>query len=157
MRSFSGTPRKTSRLAKFYKTDEAAAPDSQIGATADSLYRIINSRRESDSDASYTKRLLDGPVDGIAKKVSEEACEAGLAAKEVEILESCGAGDDRIDAALDHFRYEAADVAYHLMVLLAKLGISMDEFAAELNSRMTAEELPQGAVLLKEEHIRRRS
>ena len=39
--------------------------------------------------------------------------------------------------AVDHLRYEAADVVYHLMVVLERYGIDLDEFAAELNDRMT--------------------
>lgn len=60
------------------------------------------------------------------------------------------------DAAIDHLRYEAADVVYHLLVLLERFGVSLDEFAAELNTRMTEEERPEGAVVLKPEHVRRR-
>ncbi|NHM13284.1 phosphoribosyl-ATP diphosphatase [Xiamenia xianingshaonis] len=59
------------------------------------------------------------------------------------------------DAAIDHLRYEAADVVYHLMVVLERYGISLDEFAAELNTRMTAAERPKGAVCLRPEHVKR--
>lgn len=58
-------------------------------------------------------------------------------------------------AAVDHLRYEAADVVYHLLVVLERFGISIDEFAAELNNRMTDEERPEGAIRLYEEHVRR--
>ena len=44
---------------------------------------------------------------------------------------------------------------YHLLVVLERFGISIDEFAAELNSRMTDEERPEGALLLTPEHIKR--
>ncbi len=57
--------------------------------------------------------------------------------------------------AVDHLRYEAADVVYHLMVVLERYGIDLDEFAAELNDRMTEGERPQGGVRLYEEHVRR--
>ena len=60
-----------------------------------------------------------------------------------------------VDEAIDHLRYEAADVVYHLLVVLERFGVSIDEFAAELNSRMTDQERPQGAVLLKSDHIKR--
>ena len=59
------------------------------------------------------------------------------------------------DAAVDHLRYEAADVVYHLLVALERYGIGLDEFAAELNTRMTDAERPQGAVCLHEEHVKR--
>lgn len=57
--------------------------------------------------------------------------------------------------AVDHLRYEAADVVYHLLVVLERYGITLDEFAAELNNRMTEGERPRGAVRLHEEYVRR--
>lgn len=65
--------------------------------------------------------------------------------------------DEARSAEVDHLRYEAGDVVYHLMVLLERCGISLDEFAAELNSRMTDDEiaLREGVVMLKPEHINR--
>ena len=44
---------------------------------------------------------------------------------------------------------------YHLMVLLARFGISNDELAAELNARMQPEERPEGARVMDSEHINR--
>lgn len=52
-------------------------------------------------------------------------------------------------------RYEAADVVYHLLVVLERYGITLDEFAAELNNRMTEGERPHGAVRLHDEFVRR--
>ena len=57
--------------------------------------------------------------------------------------------------AVDHLRYEAADVVYHLLVVLERYGITLDEFAAELNNRMTEGERPHGAVRLHDEFVRR--
>lgn len=154
----------------FVPEDGQELPASQIGATMEALAATIASRREA-GEESYTCRLLSGPLDKVLKKVSEEAVEVGLAAKDVEsraaaslaaaLAVSPGADDLTValppdyDEAVDHLRYEAADVVYHLMVVLERFGISIDEFAAELNSRMTEEERPQGAVLLKPEHIKR--
>ena len=58
---------------------------------------------------------------------------------------------------VDHLRYEAGDVVYHLLVLLERCGISLDEFAAEMNSRMSEDEIAllKGAVMLKPEYINR--
>ena len=58
-------------------------------------------------------------------------------------------------AAVDHLRYEAADVVYHLLVVLERYGVPLDEFAAELNMRMTEGERPRGGVRLYDEHVRR--
>lgn len=145
------------------------APDSQIGATLEALSSTIAVRREA-GEKSYTYRLLNGPSDRLLKKVMEEAGEVALAAKDADGLigavETHGAmtavPSDALDAlaakreaALDHLRYEAADVVYHLLVVLQRYGISMDEFAAELNARMTPEERPRGAALIADEHINR--
>ena len=94
--------------------------------------------------------MLTGDIDTLLKKVAEEAHEATLAAKDVVYNE----GDD---AQVNHLRYEAADVVYHLMVLLERCGIGLDEFAAELNTRMTTEEIKErgGVVLLKPEFVNR--
>ncbi len=126
---------------------------SQIGATMQALASTIAARRDA-GEESYTYRLLTGDLDKLLKKVCEESLEVSLAAKETQLLDAY-ATDDAIDASVDHLRYEAADVVYHLLVVLERFGVSIDEFAAELNMRMTEEERPEGAVRLLEEHIRR--
>lgn len=98
-----------------------------------------------------------GDLDKLLKKLVEEAHETTLAAKDIAALDAVAAAKpDAVDeklrsAEVDHLRYEAGDVVYHLMVLLERCGISLDEFAAEMNSRMTEDEisLRQGVVLLK--------
>lgn len=156
--------------SKTYIPEGQVPPASQIGATMEALAATIAGRREA-GEKSYTHRLLTGPLDKPLKKVAEEAVEVGLAAKDVEsraasalaaaLAVSPDADDMTValppdyDEAVDHLRYEAADVVYHLLVVLERFGVSIDEFAAELNSRMTEEERPQGAVLLKPEHIKR--
>lgn len=102
-----------------YKTE--GVQDGNIGQTLESLARTIHQRREADPEASYTARLLQGDVEKLQKKVGEEAIETILAA-------TCG---DK-----DHLRYEAADLVYHLMVLLERHGVSLEELAGELNARM---------------------
>ena len=134
---------------KTYLSDDRTPPQSQIGASLESLAHTIYERRNA-GDESYTHRLLTGDIDTLLKKVAEEAHEATLAAKDVAYNE----GDD---APVNHLRYEAADVVYHLMVLLERCGIGLDEFAAELNTRMTTEEIEErgGVVLLKPEFVNR--
>lgn len=157
---------------KTYLPAGETPPASQIGATLEALAATIAARRDA-GEESYTHRLLAGPADGVLKKVMEEAGETALAAKDVEswatsslaaTLAVAGAdADDALsvelppeyDAAVDHLRYEAADVVYHLLVALERYGIGLDEFAAELNTRMTDAERPQGAVRLHDEHIKR--
>ena len=145
---------------KIYVTDIERAPQSQVGATLESLSETIRQRHESGDASSYTSQLLSGPLDKILKKVSEEALEVGLAANECEMLAllgGCADGDaaSTLDASIDHLRYESADVVYHLLVLLERFCIDIDEFAAELNYRMREDERPEGCVLLHDEHVKR--
>lgn len=134
---------------KTYISDDRPQPESQIGAALESLAHTIHERREV-GEKSYTYRLLTGDLDTLLKKLVEEAHETTLAAKDVE---APGAKPEEVD----HLRYEAGDVVYHLMVLLERCGISLDEFAAEMNSRMTEDEikLRGGVALLKPEYVNR--
>ncbi len=153
------------------------ASAAQIGATMEALAATIAARRNAGQE-SYTHRLLASSPDEVLKKVMEEAGEVALAAKDVkswatsslaaalacETTRAEGASEgetlqvdlpEEYSFAIDHVRYEAADVVYHLLVVLERYGISLDEFAAELNERMTDEERPQGAIRLRKEHVRR--
>ena len=102
-----------------YKTENVKPGD--IGETLTSLAATIHQRRQASVDESYTAKLLYGPEEKLQKKVGEEAIETILAAD---------TGDD------EHLRYEAADLVYHLMVLLEKHGITLSDLAGELNARM---------------------
>ena len=158
---------------KTYIPSGEMPPSSQIGATFEALAATIAARREA-GEESYTYRLLTGSPDGVLKKVMEEAGETALAAKDMESwacsslaasIAASGAVDEtdelavdlppEYDAAIDHLRYEAADVVYHLLVVLERYGIGLDEFAAELNNRMTDAERPEGGVRLHEDHVKR--
>jgi len=84
------------------------------------LERRLQARAGESAEISYTRKLLDRGVDHCAKKLGEEAVEAAIAA----------VGDDRHGLVR-----EAADVLYHLLVVLHARGISLDEVEAELGSR----------------------
>ena len=86
------------------------------------------------------------------KKLVEEAHETTLAAKDVE-------RDGAPVSEVDHLRYEAGDVVYHLLVLLERCGVDLDEFAAEMNTRMTEDEiaLRSGVIMLKPDFVNRGS
>jgi phosphoribosyl-ATP pyrophosphohydrolase len=88
-----------------------------LAALADTIAR----RREASPDASYTAKLLAQGVEKCAKKLGEEAVEAALAAM----------SGDR-----DRLRAEAADVVYHLLVLLESSGVGLEEVMVELEGRM---------------------
>ncbi|WP_029058201.1 phosphoribosyl-ATP diphosphatase [Stappia stellulata] len=88
------------------------------GFTLDDLDRIIGTRAASDDASSYTRKLMDKGVSKIAQKVGEEAVEAAIAAVENDPRGLTG---------------EAADLLYHLLVLLrardVPLAAVMDELA----------------------------
>ncbi len=72
---------------------------------------------------SYTTKLLDGGAEKIGAKILEEANE---------LIEAAG---EPGQAGRDHFVYEAGDLVYHTLVLLAWKGVDLDEVAAELARR----------------------
>ncbi len=88
--------------------------------TLHDLEKRVRERARESADVSYTRKLLDRGVNQCAKKLGEEAVEAALAA----------VGEDR-----NHMIGEAADVLYHLLVVLYARGITLDEVEAELGSR----------------------
>jgi phosphoribosyl-ATP pyrophosphohydrolase len=95
--------------------------DADLGEVLAELLAIIGSRAKEQPEGSYTVRLLQGGEDMILKKIGEEATELVLACKD----------DDH-----DHIRYEAADLIYHLLVMMRRYGITAEELAGELRARM---------------------
>jgi len=93
-----------------------------LGSVIDELWGVIESRRTADPEASYTAKLLTGHEDKLLKKIAEEAGEVIMAAK---------------DADKEHLRYEVGDVVYHLLVVMARWGLTPDDLAEELASRRT--------------------
>jgi len=89
--------------------------------TLDRLAQLIKSRRSALADSSYTRQLLDGGSERCAKKFGEEAVETVIA----------GVGSDT--AALAN---EAADVLYHLLVLLEVRDVELSSVLALLEKRM---------------------
>lgn len=85
------------------------------------LAETIRARRAATADASYTKSLLDAGAEKCARKFGEEAVEAIIA----------GTSGDA--AALTA---EAADVLYHLLVLLEARGVAYGDVARTLEARM---------------------
>ena len=85
------------------------------------LTAIIAARRTATAAASYTKSLLDKGVAACAKKLGEEANETVIAA----VSES----DERL-------RSEAADLIYHLLVLLEARNVPFEAVLRELDRRM---------------------
>jgi phosphoribosyl-ATP pyrophosphohydrolase len=88
--------------------------------TLHDLEKRLQDRAQSSPEVSYTRKLLDRGVAHCAKKLGEEAVEAAIAA----------IGEDR-----DRMIAEAADVLYHLLVVLQARGITLGEVEAELGAR----------------------
>jgi phosphoribosyl-ATP pyrophosphohydrolase/phosphoribosyl-AMP cyclohydrolase len=84
------------------------------------LYNVIKDRISEKKDGSYTYSLHEKGVDEILKKIGEEAIEVVLAAKHQ------GKKD---------IIYEAGDLLYHLLVLMAEEGIEPADIFEELRSR----------------------
>ncbi len=87
------------------------------------LMRTLAERAQSRPEGSYTTKLMDGGTEKIGRKIREEA---------EELIE---AADEPGTAGREHFVYEAGDLIYHTLVLLAYRGVDLDEVAAELARR----------------------
>jgi phosphoribosyl-ATP pyrophosphohydrolase len=94
------------------------------------LAAIIAARRHSTAEKSYTKTLLDGGVARCAKKLGEEAFETVIAA----LTE-----DDA------HLKAEAADLLYHLLVLLESRAVPIADVLDILQARMVRSGLEEKA------------
>jgi phosphoribosyl-ATP pyrophosphohydrolase/phosphoribosyl-AMP cyclohydrolase len=100
-------------------------PADQGFAWLERLWEVIAQRNHERPDGSYTARLLAGGTDSVGRKVVEEATEVLLAAKD---HAAGAAGDDRLAE-------EAADLVYHLLVLLAERGLAPSRMIDVLASR----------------------
>jgi phosphoribosyl-AMP cyclohydrolase / phosphoribosyl-ATP pyrophosphohydrolase len=86
-------------------------------AWLETLWATIAARAAERPAGSYTTSLLDGGVDAVGRKVTEEATEVLIAAKDDASAEA--AGTDR-SATRDALAGEAADLVFHALVLLAE-------------------------------------
>lgn len=84
------------------------------------LYELIKGRKTDKQEGSYTTYLFEKGIDKILKKIGEESTEVIIAAK----------ADDKKETV-----YEVADLAYHIMVMMVEMGISLDDIKKELASR----------------------
>lgn len=84
------------------------------------LYQLLLSRKKELPEGSYTTYLFQKGLDKILKKVGEESTEVIIAGK----------AEDKAETI-----YEIADLAYHVLVLMVQMGISVEDIRAELASR----------------------
>ncbi|MEA3399715.1 MAG: bifunctional phosphoribosyl-AMP cyclohydrolase/phosphoribosyl-ATP diphosphatase HisIE [Armatimonadota bacterium] len=113
----------TGRRSCFYRTMTANTTGTPAGASSnilEELFGVILDRKANRPSGSYTAALFEAGEDEILKKVSEEAMEVVLAAK--------GQSDERLTS-------ELADLAYHLLVLIAARGLEWSDVEQELAIR----------------------
>lgn len=84
------------------------------------LYQMLMGRKKNLPEGSYTTYLFQKGIDKILKKVGEESTEVIIAAK----------ADDKAETV-----YEIADLAYHVLVLMAQIDITVEDIRKELASR----------------------
>ena len=84
------------------------------------LQDFINKRKQEMPEGSYTTKLFSEGINKIAQKVGEEALETVIEAT---------------NGTNDHLVYEASDLLYHLLVMLADKGLRIEDVAAELQKR----------------------
>jgi phosphoribosyl-ATP pyrophosphohydrolase/phosphoribosyl-AMP cyclohydrolase len=104
-----------------------AEPATEGFAWLETLWSTIASRAAERPAGSYTTSLLDGGVDAVGRKVTEEATEVLLAAKDDAVGSS--------DATRAALAGEAADLLYHALVLLAERDVAPGEVVAALRAR----------------------
>ncbi len=118
----------TGRKSCFYKdlpTSQIASeplqePQEMYEDVIDTLYHVIQAKKESDPEKSWTAKLFSKGENTILKKVAEEAAEFCFAVK---------------DKNRDEIIYECADLVYHALVALAYSDISPDLIRQELKKR----------------------
>ena len=84
------------------------------------LVKLIEGRKKEKTEGSYTTYLFEKGIDKILKKIGEECTEVIIAGK----------ADDKKETI-----YEIADLAYHTLVLMIQMGISLEDIHRELASR----------------------
>lgn len=86
----------------------------------ETVYNIIEDRKNNPKEGSYTNYLFDKGIDKILKKVGEECTEIVIAAKNPDPEE---------------IKYEISDFLYHIMVLMVEKGVTWEEITQELAQR----------------------
>ncbi len=99
---------------------ETSTSHAGIGPVLEELFALLEQRKVEMPEGSYTAELLAGDEDQLLKKIGEEATEVVMAAK---------------DGEPGPLTYEIADLIYHLLVVMVRAGLTLDDIAEELLSR----------------------
>ena len=100
--------------------DKVFLGDQPVPFSVEGLYALLQGRKETLPEGSYTTYLFQKGLDKILKKVGEECTEVIIAGK----------ANDKPETV-----YEIADLMYHVMVLMVEMGISVEDVTAEPASR----------------------
>lgn len=117
------TGRKTCFFRNVKTNEEVSQVEvdtSKAYGVIETLYHVIQEKRNDDPSKSYTAKLLQGKENSMLKKIVEEAGEFTFAIK---------------DSDNEEIVYEAADIVYHMLVALASKNISPDQVKQELARR----------------------
>ncbi len=98
---------------------DLAVSEEKSPFTYQGLYDLIQGRKTNPQEGSYTTYLFEKGMDKILKKIGEESTEVIIGAKN----------------SPEEATYEIADLAYHTMVLMVEMGISLETLTKELASR----------------------
>jgi len=110
-----------------------SASAAQDFAWLERLWSVIDERALTRPEGSYTTSLLEGGVDATARKVTEEATEVVLAAKDDDFAQRSGA-----ERPTEELAGELADLLYHSLVLCAERGLPPSAVIETLKGRHRA-------------------
>ncbi len=121
-----GPPCHTGKETCFHKGADGAqtsAPSFEKGAmaTLEKVFQTLTDRKKNPKEGSYTSALFKGGIDRIARKITEEAGETVIAAKNLNTQELVS---------------ETADLWFHCIVMLAEQGVSLADIDRELEKRL---------------------
>ncbi len=128
-----GVERAAAAVSESAPTRAAIPPVAQGFEWLETLWATIDSRAGADPAGSYTARLIAAGVDGPSRKVTEEATEVLMAAKD----DAVAAGEARAGTR-EALAGEVADLLYHTLVLLRERGLPPAEVIARLRERHRA-------------------
>lgn len=100
--------------------DTVFESDTLSAFSMNALMELIKGRKIEKKEGSYTTYLFEKGIDKILKKIGEESTEVIIAGK----------ANDKAETI-----YEISDLAYHVMVMMVEMGISLDDVRNELASR----------------------
>jgi len=106
------------------------------------LMVVVEDRHVKPRVNSYTTEVMSSGVKGIGEKIMEEAAEL------VEAAENAGPGG--VPAARTHLTYEAADLIYHMFIMLAHCEVKLTDVETELARRFGTSGLDEKAARTKD-------